>query len=220
MSLENFYAVTATTAPLQESDGIRDVNLTVHHLGTLPIPSKTVGAADPFILDGYSIFEVPATEAEVYVTVADVTENQNGSHVREAYLSLIFSDAEPVDLKAANAVDKEELTDGDFYGVPVDAGTVSFFDAVAMNNYIDHNEYEEQEVIADLWMDLMDEEEISPEGTALVAYPTEDSEDLIAIAHSGWGDGFYPVVKTVDADGKLLGLHIDLQVVGTFEEDE
>ncbi len=219
MSLENFYAVTAKTAPLQESEGTRDVNLTVHRLGTLPIPSKEVGAADPFILDGYSTFAVPATEAEVYVTVADVSEQQNGSHTREAYLSLIFSHEAPSGLEAALAVGEDDLEEGDYFGVPVDAGTVSFFDAQEMDVYIDTYEFEEQEVIANEWMELMDESELAPEGTALVAYPELGSSSVIAISHSGWGDGYYPVVKTVDENGDLLGLHIDLQVVGTYDEE-
>jgi hypothetical protein len=35
-------------------------------------------------------------------------------------------------------------------------------------------------------------------------------------AHSGWGDGFYPVIGTYDDRGRLAGVHIDLQVVGDF----
>jgi len=33
------------------------------------------------------------------------------------------------------------------------------------------------------------------------------------LAHSGWGDGGYPVISGYDAAGVLVAVHIDLYVV-------
>lgn len=51
-------------------------------------------------------------------------------------------------------------------------------------------------------------------------------ENLV-LTHSGWGDGFYPVITTHDAEGRLLGVHLDLLVAdathwkdATDEENE
>ena len=41
------------------------------------------------------------------------------------------------------------------------------------------------------------------------------SGENVILAHSGWGDGVYPLLQTLDADGRLTGVHIDLQVVGS-----
>lgn len=41
-----------------------------------------------------------------------------------------------------------------------------------------------------------------------------DGENVV-LSHSGWGDGFYPVVTTHDAEGRLLGVHLDLLVADT-----
>ena len=42
----------------------------------------------------------------------------------------------------------------------------------------------------------------------------------VVLSHSGWGDGFYPVVTTHAGDGTLLGVHVDLLVAGPEEDDE
>lgn len=39
-----------------------------------------------------------------------------------------------------------------------------------------------------------------------------DGENVV-LTRSGWGDGQYPVVQTLDPNGLLLAVHVDLLVV-------
>jgi uncharacterized protein DUF4241 len=50
--------------------------------------------------------------------------------------------------------------------------------------------------------------------------PAAQAGENVVLAHSGWGDGVYPVVRTVDADGKPLAIHIDLLVVAGEDQDD
>jgi hypothetical protein len=42
--------------------------------------------------------------------------------------------------------------------------------------------------------------------------PLASNGENVVLSHSGWGDGFYPVLASYAADGTLLGIHIDLLV--------
>lgn len=50
--------------------------------------------------------------------------------------------------------------------------------------------------------------------------PLAGAGENVILSHSGWGDGLFPVVRTRDARGNLLGLHIDLLVVGGGIDDD
>jgi hypothetical protein len=49
-------------------------------------------------------------------------------------------------------------------------------------------------------------------GLANIPLPLATEGTNIVISHSGWGDGFYPVVGGYDATGGLVAVHIDLLV--------
>ncbi|MFC7850900.1 DUF4241 domain-containing protein, partial [Arthrobacter sp. NPDC057388] len=99
MDMADHYALRTGTAPL---GGGRRGRLTVVDLGTLRVPSGKVGACDPFVnLDHPVIVNVPPGDYSVRVTVADVSPEQDGSHLREAYLSLVLSPAESTAVEAA-----------------------------------------------------------------------------------------------------------------------
>ena len=49
--------------------------------------------------------------------------------------------------------------------------------------------------------------------------PLAPANQNVVLAHSGWGDGNDPVVKTLDDNGNLLAIHIDLFVVGGGPDD-
>ncbi|MGI5128701.1 DUF4241 domain-containing protein [Pseudonocardia sp. CA-107938] len=59
----------------------------------------------------------------------------------------------------------------------------------------------------------MDSPEHLMEGCANIELPLATAGENVVLAHSGWGDGVFPVLCTVDADGRLLAVHIDLLVV-------
>jgi hypothetical protein len=50
--------------------------------------------------------------------------------------------------------------------------------------------------------------------------PLAGAGENVILSHSGWGDGLFPVVRTLDARGNVLGLHIDLLVVGGGMDDD
>lgn len=220
MDLSNFYA-GKDSAPLWTADGYREVATSWRDLGSLALPSGQVGVSDPFIIMGdFLRFEIPTNSGRVISTAADVSVNQDRSHLREAYLSLILSDVPPVAIEAAvhSGGSADELANGNFYGIPVDAGAVSFFDSGAMDQHLARATAEDLEDQSEDWIDLLYSEGADlPYGAATAQYSTAQGFATIIFTQSGWGDGFYPVLRTVDKAGRTLGLHIDLQVVGSID---
>ncbi|PFG43408.1 uncharacterized protein DUF4241 [Isoptericola jiangsuensis] len=193
--------------------------LTVHDLGTLHVPSGRLEASDPYVNLGEGlVVPVPPGTYPVHVTVADVSREQDGSHRREAYLSVVLDDAARTAGSARPFVPagEEPGTDGTVHGVPVDAGTVAFADATAAaaattavddlySEVYDHDG-------PDAWFARQDDADHLVEGCANVSLPGHGTANVV-LAHSGWGDGFYAVVTTHDEAGALTGVHIDLGVV-------
>ena len=217
----SFYALASgpVPSPFAEDDGAANpVPLSVVDLGVLRVPSGRVEACDPFVCLGDGpVFEVEPGDYPVRATIADVSDERDGSHEREAYLSLVLADGEAASVEVA-----PQLSGSD-WGVGVDAGTVAFVDrvaAVAMSALADGaNLYDEFE--PEPWCGPLDSPDHYREGMANIVMPLDGAGENIIMASSGWGDGVYPVMLTRDADGAPLGLHIDLGVVGGFaSEDE
>lgn len=192
---------------------------TVHAAGTLHVPSGRLEASDPFVSLGDGlVVGVPPGSWPAYVTVADVSDARDGSHLREAYLSLVVSDGAPVaEVRGVTPEGHEPPRADEHYGVGVDAGTVGFADATAAAAFADAAEDEE---LDEEWFDLMDDPGHHREGVANIALPGAAAGENVVLSHSGWGDGFYPVVTTHAADGSLLGVHIDLLVAGPDGDDD
>lgn len=232
MDLSNFYA-DSPSGPLPEYDGeTRQIRLHLRNVGTMSFPSGVVGAADPLCVDDQFLrFEAPAGEdgedprATVFATLADVSEKQDGSHQRIAYLSLVFSKTEAASVEPAIPVgrDRSELRYGYEFAIPVDAGTVGFFDGDEILALLNAFSEDEQEDIRDSWIDRLYEDDDAPSCQAeKFEYPLGADElaghGTMAMSSAGWGDGSYPVYRTLDADGKILGYHIDLLVVSDLSE--
>ena len=123
----NFYALVSgpVPSPFEEDDEYSPadtVPLSVVDLGVLRVPSGRVEACDPFVTLGDGpVFEVEPGDYPVRVTIADVSKEHDGSHEREAYLSLVLADGEPASVEAAQPVRGRGI-------VCVDAGAVAFVD--------------------------------------------------------------------------------------------
>jgi hypothetical protein len=220
MDLIDFYALQTGSAPLGTG---APAKLTVHDLGVLRVPSGKVGACDPFVNLSYPlVVQVPQGDYPVRVTVADVSEEQDGSHLREAYLSLVLSEADSVTVEAADGPDGPPPA-GQYFTVGVDAGTVAFVDAeAALRCMPDPTTWYEgvfESDDANSWFSLMDADGPHPAGTANIVMPLASNGENVVLSHSGWGDGFYWLLQTRDAEGNLTGIHIDLAVVGRFDEE-
>ncbi len=196
--------------------------LTVHDLGVLRVPSGRLEASDPFVtLAEGPVLDVPAGVHPAFVTVADVSEAQDGSHLREAYLSIRLADGEVAAVEAATGPDRTLGAD-EFWMVGVDAGTVAFADAEAVRTKMPDGDWYEDlfdNGQDDGWFALMDSADHLRAGSANVVLPLATEGENVVLTHSGWGDGAYPVVRTVDAAGQVLGIHIDLLVVGPESDD-
>jgi hypothetical protein len=207
--------------PVQVGDD--NWTLTVHDLGVLRVPSGRLEASDPFVnLGECAVVDIPPGDYPVRVTVADVSDEQDGSHLREAYLSVVLADGEAVSVAAAASAG-QVLEDDEYLAVPVDAGTVGFADAEAVKSAMPEGDWYEN-VFDDgtdgSWFSLMDSEDHLIAGCANIVMPAATAGENVVLAHSGWGDGYYPVLSTVDAAGQVLAIHIDLLVVGEVDAED
>jgi len=195
-------------------DGSDPRTLTMHDLGFLRVPSGRLEASDPFVNLGKGVeVGIPPGDYPVRVTVADVSDEQDGSHQREAYLSVVLADGDPVRAQLAHR-----------RGIMVDAGTVAFADAQAVATCMpaDPDWYENlfDDGSDSSWFSRMDDPAHLRHGCANIVMPLATSGENVILAHSGWGDGIFPLVQTFNRAGTLLAMHIDLYVVGGEDDIE
>jgi hypothetical protein len=188
----------------------------IHDLGVLRVPSGLLEASDPFVNLGEALtFRITPGDYPVRVTVADVSDRQDGTHLREAYLSLVLRDGTPARAELLIPEGRGPAPQGEYNGVPVDAGTVGFADAEAVSRCMPEDDWYHGVFDTgrdDSWFSLMDSNQHLVPGCANIAMPLAASGENVVLCHSGWGDGFYPVVGTFDSNFNLLAVHIDLQV--------
>ena len=158
------------------------------------------------------------------MTLADVSQRQDGSHLRETYLSVIIADRDVARIMAVTPDGEEPYGhDASFIGIPVDAGTVGFVDVEAVERCMPDAVWFDEVFDNDTdesWFSLLDSADHLREGSANIVMPLATDGENVVLTHSGWGDGVYPVLKTYDADGNLLGVHIDLFVDEREDDDE
>lgn len=223
MDISRFHALTTGEVPAPEGGVAR---LSLRELGVVKVPSGRLGISDPFVNFHEPLtIEVPAGEYPVRATVIDVSEAQDGSDLLEAYVSVVLSDAAAVDVVPAEAVfDAEDEESDDFedpasddvvqmYGIPVEEGAIAFADEAAATAMPE-----------DAKLQVYPEDDESPDMAADVVMDWASGGENVVVSGSGWGEGFYPVVATVDADGRLVAIHVDLMVVGDpgypFEDED
>jgi hypothetical protein len=191
--------------------------------GELWLDSGRLVPCDPFVtLSRFDNVEIAVAPGRypVRATIADVSQEQDGSHEREAYLSPVLSDRAAVGWRFLTPLEPgrtaPETSAREFIGVPVDAGTVGFADAEAVARLMPDEDWYDTLIDngrEDSWFSRMDDPDHLRGGCANIVLPgARDGENLI-LAHSGWGDGVYAVVGTYAADGSLTGVHIDLAVL-------
>jgi hypothetical protein len=185
--------------------------------GDLALPSGRLVAADPFVTlrRENPYYLLPPGTYPVQVTIDETIE-------REMYLSLILAPAAEAEHKllvpyrpgGERYPDPEE---GSYYGVSVDSGTVCFVDDEAVRRGMPPHEltwlvdlFDNKS--PDSWFNLMDSPDHIRAGIANILLPHDPGGANIIICHSGWGDGFFPVVGGYDAAGSLVAVHIDLLI--------
>ena len=186
-----------------------------------PFAAMQGGGQDPWI-------DVPKGRFPVKVTLADVSDALDGSHVREAYASVVFRDAPRASRKQlcllAAGETAEPLEEGDAWGFGVDAGTACFADKTSLDRDMPDPRTWYDKLFDDgsptSWFSRMDDPAHIRAGIANIPLPNGDGSTNLVVVHSGWGDGHYSVVGDFDADGELLAVHIDFQVVAEPSDDE
>ena len=192
-------------------------NIEVVDCGELSLPSGRLVAADPFVTltRENDYYTVPPGRYPVRVTVDETLG-------REMYVSLLLG-AAPEESRASLIPYRPDgqpypaLEPGEEYGIPVDAGTVCLVDGEAVRRGMPEAESDWYETVfendsADCWFSQMDASAPLPAGLANIRLPLATDGANIIISHSGWGDGFYPVIGGYDAQGRLVAVHIDLRL--------
>jgi hypothetical protein len=185
--------------------------------GDLSMSSGRLVAADPFVMleRKNAYYRVPPGTYPVRVTLDETIQ-------REMYVSLIVAAVPEVERRLLTPFKPggepyPEPEVETFYGVGVDSGTVCFVDDEAIQRGMPADESTWFEGLFDnesnnCWFKLMDDPAHIRAGLANIRLPLAGDGANIVISHSGWGDGFYPVVGGYDAHGTLVAVHIDLLV--------
>ncbi len=66
---------------------------------------------------------------------------------------------------------------------------------------------------ADSWFSRMDDPAQVRAGIANIPLPLATDGANLVLFHSGWGDGWYPVIGGYDAGSALVAVHIDFFVI-------
>ncbi len=165
------------------------------------------------------VVDIPPGAYPVRVTVADVSDAQDGSHFGEAYLSLVIGEGVTTSHAPIIPTGRDAPGQDAFYGVAVDAGSVAFVDETFARTLMPTSDVYDEVFDTgrpDSWFAQMDASAPLPAGYANIRLPLATNDENIVISHSGWGDGFYPVIGSRDSQGNLIAVHIDLHVVGDF----
>lgn len=195
--------------------------------GDLVLPSGELVICDPFAglrsSDNLSI-KVPKGSYRVVVTLAYVSEAKDGSHMREAYMTLMIDEA-AIEIRreiitpiaGQEPVPPEMGDDGIYYGFPVDAGTACFVDNQAVTRCMpDENNWNDEvfdNASPQCWFSRMDDPNHIRDGIANIELPLASNGENIVVVHSGWGDGHYPIVGGYDSADNLVQVHVDFMVV-------
>jgi Protein of unknown function (DUF4241) len=210
MRLADFFALRTGVAPL----GVRACLLSVRDAGALTVTSGTLELADPINFGEGFVTSVPRGTHPVRLTIADVSERLDGSHLRVAFLSLLLRTEPPAALEPVTPEGKPAPEPGAAYCIPVDCGTVGLADAVEAKRISDApseqtSEWFEREVFAERdYHEAADY--VAPQHIPL--FGATAGENYVTCP-AGWGDGRYTVWATRDDGGELTGIHVDFEVV-------
>jgi hypothetical protein len=172
---------------------------------------------------GNPFVQLPAGRYPVRITIADVSKELDGSHLREAYASVVLGSAAEASLGVLLPMLEGEQPGDPVRGNPgdasvfVDAGTACFVDdAALLTGMPPEDAWPElfESDAADCWFARMDDPAHIRSGIANILLPQATDGANMILFHSGWGDGSYPLVGGYDANGNLVAVHIDFQVVG------
>jgi Protein of unknown function (DUF4241) len=181
--------------------------------GTLNISSGVIKAADPFLLSEDAGFtqKVPSGQFPVRFAHAAVHGKAGG---RIVFARVDFSSRAVVRWQMATtaAQDPKTLKPDYIFGYPVDAGTGSFMDQSAARAFLDRfKDSDATQAVTDRWIT---DGETSGKAKGLNFYLNVDMPPgNFIMFESGWGDGYYASYFGFAADGSVVCLLTDFQVM-------
>jgi hypothetical protein len=176
----------ASWLALQEGDlrvdDDEEWRLFVVDCGELVVPSGKLVACDPFAAmrrGGNPYVRVPPGRYPVRVTLADVSGQKDGSHIREAYASLLLAPEVETSREVLSLLpegqEPPELEPGEFVGFQVDAGTACFVDDEALVRGMPDEMTWLKDLFenerSDCWFAIMDDPSHVREGLANIPLP-------------------------------------------------
>ncbi|MEL4505520.1 DUF4241 domain-containing protein [Luteococcus sp. H138] len=197
------WALGEGPARLLGDDG--PARLRTEFMGTLELRNGWLACVDPYTMDSQVELEIPAGEHEVYVTVADVSEGQDGSHCRNSALSLLLAPLDEVRTSTASLGTLLD-EDGDVQAVGVDAGVAAMMEHSTFRAL--HESERDHEEATERWLELSESSVSAVDG-----FIDDVRGAGVVGAGAGWGDGGYAVVRAFDANGRLLAVHLDFEVI-------
>jgi hypothetical protein len=183
-----------------------------HPLGHVVLPTGRVVACDPLVFsDGAAAFTVSVSPGRypLRAWVALLLRGDELPQRRVAALQLAVVD-QPVsrwEMALIDGDDLSTLSEDGFFGYPVDAGTGTLADIVAVRGIDswDYDRIEEHYIPAQI--------PEAPVPGALTATTDEATGANIVVVSTGWGDGLYPTFVGYTADDQLACFVTDFMVV-------
>jgi hypothetical protein len=198
--------------------------------GQISIPSGNLYCFDPLTYDdnwAQLNIQVPPGSYPVKITYADLSDDDDAEHYREAYATILIDPATSEATrriitpsgKGLEVAPEAEFGKGEGF-------TVDFAAAcIADGNLFQHiDETAESfdglkgEHFSDAWFDLMQDSNHIFTGVANITIPAWSADASVILVHTGWGDGSFPIIGGYDINGRLVRVHIDFEVVGPNEE--
>ena len=184
----------------------RGISLT--RMGQLVLPTGRIVVADPLTQP-----DRPALAREVEPGRYEVTLFRALDRIALAALRVSDAPVARWELALLPGQSVGDLKAGHYYGFPVDTGLGSFMDASALA-LIERRGQQARDTVGQHanYYDHVLHAEIG-DGEVLMHRPLPDEDTNVAIFGSGWGDGFYPAIWGVSADGTPVVLVLDFHVL-------
>jgi hypothetical protein len=181
--------------------------------GELTLPDGLLSAMDPLVMPERAMFTRKVKPGTYPVESLRLL----GVDPRNAMLIIRFSQKKVVrwELAVIAGQDIATLRNDEFFGIPVDAGTAAFASSGFAKAVSDRETRERarNKSYSDYYNDVLALQMIGERENLLRHQPLPERPEAAAIiAGSGWGDGFYPVIFGLDAEGQSVLALIDFFV--------
>ena len=187
--------------------------------GVISLPDGRVAVLDPLVYPDRPPLARKVPPGDYRVTlVYSPTMGRNALGVLHVTDGAVLADVAAWEVALQPGQSAADLSEGEYYGFPVDAGAAGF----AASDYGAATEARSRasgydEATLDAFLELG-----YGGGEALVERLGEGGDERVRMIgfHSGWGDGYYPSLWALDDGGAPLALVIDLLVIedgGGFE---